>query len=155
LRLRVTVVQLSWSELRYGAQAGVDRHVRALSSVRTETFGAQRDDWNAHIIGALGELAFAKARGSYWCPDLGRPDRGAADVDGFHVRTRAHATDDLALHRSDDDAGVFVLVVLDGLPTFRIVGTCTGAEGKRDEWWCPTRPVFFVPQAQLTPWQDA
>jgi hypothetical protein len=145
-------VVLTWHEWSTGVKVGVDRFVCARDARRPESHGAD-GNWRADVLGALGELAVAKATGTYWAGNLGAPDRGAPDVGPFHVRTADAPGKRLILHDYDDDAGLFVLVVAIGVCRFHIVGWCRGHEGKKADYWqtFTGRPCFFVPNELLRP----
>jgi hypothetical protein len=151
-------VRLPIGELQRAGHHGLTRHARALYNRNAPAHGVAVDDWRAHVLGAWGECVVARVTDHYWPTDVG-PDRGSPDVGPWHVRTRAHADDELIIRERDADGGPFVLVVLVRLPVFRIVGWCYGHEGKRAEWWTDhgngRPPAYFVPHTPLRPFDAA
>lgn len=149
------LITLTTSELRLAGYAGMDRFVRAVAAGRRDNYGAPPNMFDSHVIGAWGEIAVARATDHYWAADRGKPDRGAADVGPYHVRTGAHPGCHLLLHHPDQDDEPFVFVVLHKLPVLEIVGWCNGEEGKRPEYWKtgrePFDPCYFVPSSILRP----
>lgn len=146
-------VELTWPELRRAMYVGVDRMVRALYTNRVPQHGLHRDDVAAHIIGALGEGAFAKAIDTYWIGDRGAPDGGDADVGPFHVRAAAQWPAHLIIRPRDRDDEPFVLVGVGPLPRFRIAGWCYAREGKVPAYLqrFDTNSCWFVPLEALRP----
>jgi hypothetical protein len=148
-------VALSWAEVEHAGAIGWARHIRARAAGRREVIPLKSDAqrWSGDILGALGEAAVARATGDAWDEVVGRPDRGAPDVGPWHVRTRPDPREGLPIHEYDTDTEPFVLVVLLGLPWFRVVGWCYAGEAKSDEFWRPNMPLpaWIVPQRILRP----
>jgi hypothetical protein len=145
-------VTLTPAEMLLGAIAGVMRQVQNLGDNRKPAHGAgDRNDWQLHVEGALGEQALAKALGLYWS---GKGGLRAPDVGRFEVRTRSEHWHELPLHPEDSDDRRFWLVTgRNG--QYRVRGWILGAEGKRDDWWRDPsgegRPAYWVPQGELCP----
>ena len=60
-------VELEPREIIQGAFVGLMRQVESHCKGRQNAFGAGGDkDWQYHIEGALGEMAFAKSMNLYW-----------------------------------------------------------------------------------------
>ena len=143
-------VQLSPSEIYSAALAGVLRQVQNLQKNRTPAYGIDDNShWQAHIEGALGEMALAKHLGIYWSGkgELRDPDVGLVDV-----RTTTHENGCLILHEADDDHRKFYLLIgCNG--RYNVFGWMFGLEGKQQRFWRdPTgnnRHAFFVPQSAL------
>jgi hypothetical protein len=145
------IVTLTPSEIFQGAMVGVMRQTANIRDRRRNAHGleTQRLDWQYHIEGALGELAFAKFIGAFWSGSMG--DLRADDVQTWQVRTRSLHYGQLILHPHDPDDRRFVLV-RGVVPAFTIVGWILGADGKRPEFWADPaggRPAFFVPETAL------
>ena len=145
---------LAWYEVRLAAQVGMDRYVRALKDGRTDAFGLEQrgsDGIALHVLGAAGEMAFAKATDRFWSGSI---DTFAdPDVGKIQVRTRSRHDYELLVRPGDADDEVFVLVT-GQVPTFWVQGWMLGKDAKRAEW-AQTHggrpPAYFVPQAALQP----
>jgi hypothetical protein len=142
-------VELSWTEIRLGGLTGVDRRVRAIGLDRRRRF-AQPVNWNDDIVGALAEIAVAKALDRY--PSRGCQPDWAGDIGDYQVRATELPNGCLIVHEDDRDTACFILVV-GTPPVLTIPGWILGADAKRPEWWrtdvrCP---AFFVPQHALHP----
>ena len=126
------------------------RHIENLKKKRGDRYGAnkQGNGWQIDIVGALGEMALAKALGFYW---EGKGRLSAPDVGPLQVRTCSDNRHHLLLHPGDDDDRRFYLVVAK-TPHFEIAGWILGRDGKRDEFWqerVQGRPAYFVPPSAL------
>src|SRR3954468_1752974 len=73
-------LNLTQQEFRLASYAGIDRFARALFGGRKNNYGLGHNAFDAHVIGAYGEIAVARATDHYWMPDRGKPDHGAPDV---------------------------------------------------------------------------
>lgn len=150
---------MEWYELEAAAFVGMRRQVEWLRQGKRDRGRTGRDDglynqnWTESIIGACGEMAFAKARGLYF--DASVNTFKAPDVAGVQVRTRTNPRWDLIVSPDAKDADVYVLVVPVKLPlTFRLVGWIRARDAKREEWiqrYGGGPPAHFVPQADLQP----
>ena len=138
----------SW-EMLLAAQAGVMRQVENLKIGRSAAHGAgDKNDWQLHIEGALGEYALAKHLGIFWD---GKGKLRAPDVGEMDVRTRSEHSYDLILHESDPDDRIFWLVTGKN-GDYAIRGKIVGRDGKRPEYWkdpAGGRPAYFVPPSKL------
>lgn len=122
-------VDLEWFEISRAALVGVSRNVEALRK-HCQNRNTSPDDWGVHILGALGECAFAKATNRYWNGSVNTFKRGG-DVGRIQVRTRARHDHDLIVRDQDKDEDVFVLVT-GGPDSFEVRGWLTGREAKYD-----------------------
>jgi hypothetical protein len=146
----VTEIRLSPKEVLQGAVVGAMRQVENLKAGRQPAYGAGvLNDWQLHIEGALGEMAFAKFAGLYWS---GAHGFRADDVGSWQIRTRSEDWHELILHEDDADDRRFVLITgRNG--DYVIHGWIFAKEGKRADLWkdpAKGRPAFFVPQSELT-----
>jgi hypothetical protein len=145
-------VELTPAELMLAATQGAMRYIANLRDGRRDRHGRGADsNWNTHIEGVCGELAFAKAIGAYWWNRMG--DFRADDVGAWQVRMRSETWHELIVHEHDRDDRVFVLLT-GRVGRYRVVGWIRGHDAKRREWWrdpARGRPAFFVPQNRLTP----
>lgn len=83
------LVTLTEAELERACDAGIKRRISAMKDGRRSTHPETPDHkqawWQSHIVGAIGELAVAKAFDTDWDPTVGRID--AKDVLDYEVRT--------------------------------------------------------------------
>lgn len=146
-------VSLSWPEVAMACRIGVTRHIAALRRDLPDRHGIDRDDgWRAHIEGACGEMAFAKAVDRYWCGSI-NTFRAGGDVGDIQVRTRSRHDYELIVRASDRDGDAFVLVT-GAAPNFRVRGWIRGAAAKNAQWIREhggRAAAYFVPHAALRP----
>lgn len=144
-------VRLDPWEVFEAAMIGVGRQCRAMADGKRDSHGFRGDPWGAHILGALGEQAFAKVLNRYYA---GSVDYRAGDVGSVEVRTAPNHDYGLLVRAKDPDHAVFVLVT-GSAPTFRIQGWITGAEAKRigtlDRPDPARPPCWIVRQEDLEP----
>lgn len=143
-------VRLEWFEESRAALVGVSRNVEAMRKgcVNRLPIG---DEWNAHILGALGECAFAKATGRYWSGSVNTFKSGGDVGKAIQIRTRSKHEYDLIVRRDDGDDDLFVLVT-GGPHEFRVHGWIRGCDAKSDEWRADHGnhgEAFFVPKERL------
>jgi hypothetical protein len=148
-------ITLTPSEILVAGTVGVSRYVENLRTHRHPgRFDKGRNTITEHLLhthidGAVGEAAFAKARGVYWNGDIG--DMYAPDVDSWQVRTTRRDDGRLIVRTTDADDARFVLV-RSRCPNFQIVGWILGKAAKLPEWLTTTagRPAaWFVPDTAL------
>ena len=131
---------------------GIWRHLAALTKNCVNKHGASEENgWQIHIIGAHGELVFAKGMGFYWDFSVNKFRMGG-DVGDIQVRTRSKLWHELKINHEDRNDDLFVLVL--GLaPDFYIGGCMYGREAKQTKGWLKEHggreEAFFVPQANL------
>lgn len=147
-------VHLTEAETRFAMNVGVARLGADLYANLGGRYGKNEDladrRCEIDIVGALGEMAVAKALDKFWAGALG--NFKAADVGRVQVRATARLNGSLLLHSPDTDEAAFVLVV--GLPPdLWIPGWILARAGKNSKWVRKDtgRPAFFVPQAALRP----
>lgn len=147
-------VVLDWYEVSRAALVGVSRNVEAS---RRGCVSARKieDEWSAHINGALGECAFAKASGMYWSGSVNTFK--AADIgDNIQVRTRTRHEYDLIVRDSDKDGDVYVLVT-GGPNEFLVHGWIPCADAKDQRYaanYGGYGQAYFVPKADLRPIEE-
>ena len=145
-------VKLGYSELLIGAIVGCLRHIEALVRGRKDQDGFEGDGWGAHIEGALGEMAAAKAVNRYWdAPVNTFKDPARGDVGPYEVRRRSRQDWDVLIRRRDADAKIHI-AVFGCAPHFRVAGWLFGFEAKQDKWLKPhgeRTPAWFMPQSEL------
>lgn len=144
-------VTLTEAEIVYAASAGAVRRLRNEREGLEEAHGVKRDDgngWDREIVGAIGEIAVAKALRVYW--NGNGTDRKRPDVGPWDVRSTSLPHGKLIIHKNDPDERVIFLVT-GKAPTLSVRGWLRAIDGKRPEYWDDKkpRPAFFVPQDKL------
>jgi hypothetical protein len=148
---------LSAYDVRRATAAGERRCALALSKgVGDYHPGMSPARWRPHVLGALGECAFASAYGIPWDGDdaFGR----VPDVGGCEIRTRAAPYLDLSFKANDHADRPYVLVQQVTRKEYDIVGWLTAAEGRQDRYYRRAATpagtyydVWFVPPSDLHP----
>jgi len=143
-------IALEWYEVSRAALVGVTRNVEALRRGYQHT-RVIHDEWNIHILGALGECAFAKATGRYWSGSVNTFKSGGDVGENIQIRTRSKHTYDLIVRDGDKDGDIFVLVT--GGPTeFQVQGWIGAADAKKEKFkqnYGGYGNAFFVPAREL------
>lgn len=147
------IVALSLTEMRLAADAGVSRRLSGIQKgLRSAAGYSNETAWDVDILGAMGEMAFAKAHGIYWVPTI--DVFKVPDVGNVYVRTTRNSKGRLIV-RAADPEGLYALVIAKE-PRFRIAGTYWASEARADKTFLaqldPSRPpAFAVPQERLIP----
>lgn len=145
-------VTLEWYEVSRAALVGVSRNVEALRKGCVNRLRIN-DEWSIHILGALGECAFAKATNRYWNGSVNTFKAGGDIGDCIQVRTRSQHSYDLIVRNDDKDEDVFVLVT-GGPHDFKIHGWMPAKEAKQQKWLADYGghgEAYFVPASALRP----
>lgn len=146
-------VNLSASEMMAAALIGISRHVSAVKRGLRMAHGIDPDNaWSAHIEGACGEAAFAKAANVFWTSSVNTFKEGG-DVRSVQVRTRSKHGYELLVRDGDADDSVFVLVT-GRAPSYVVRGWIMGRDAKRREWSQShggREAAYFVPHSALLP----
>jgi len=143
------VVTLTPSELEKAAYGGVQRRIqgimKGLKSTHSETPDYKQNWWQSDIVGAIGEMAVAKAFGVEWQPTIG--DIHRKDVLDYQVRTIENPSAGLRVRSHDLTDDIFILcqvrknkALLHGYSTGAIV---------RDHAWEEFPRCFTLPKNQL------
>lgn len=139
-------VTLTDYELVQAAMTGLLRQVSAIK--REYNSAIKGKEWQAHIEGACGEVAVAKAMGRYWGGSVNTfKSGGDIDSTGWEVRTRSDHDYDLIIRDDDNDERVFILVT-GSAPEYRVRGWIKAADAKRGEWrkdYGGHGAAYFVP----------
>ena len=142
-------VKLTLAEMQIAAHSGIQRQLQNLKNNAQPAHGAgNKNDWQLHIEGALGEMALAKHLGVYWD---GKGKMRAPDVGAIDVRTRSKHSYDLIVHDRDDDAR-YIYLLTGGNGQYRVHGGIHARDAKQERYWkdpAGGRPAYFVPQAHL------
>lgn len=153
----MTMVRLTAYEARRAVSAGERRCLLAQAKgVGDYHPGTSPTQWLPHVIGALGECAFAKAYGIPWDGDDAFGE--VPDVAGCEIRTRKAPYCDLSFRSTDPADRRYVLVQHLTRHDYDIVGWLTAAEGRQDKYFRRITTaggadydVWFVPPADLHP----
>lgn len=145
-------VNLEWFEVSRAALVGVSRNVEAMRKGCVNRLPVN-DEWSIHILGALGECAFAKATNRYWNGSVNTFKSGGDVGDNIQIRTRSKHSYDLIVRDGDKDDDVFVLVT--GGPTeFAIHGWMPAREAKQPKFranYGGYGEAYFIPKSALRP----
>lgn len=143
-------VSLEWYEVSRAALVGVSRNVEALRKGLQNRLPIN-DEWNIHILGALGEAAFCKATNRYWSGSVNTFKSGG-DVGGnIQIRTRSKHSYDLIVRDGDKDNDVYVLVT-GGPNDFVIHGWMRCKDAKTPRFrnnYGNHGEAYFVPKSAL------
>ncbi len=145
-------VSLEWFEVSRAALVGVSRNVEAMRKGYRQKLRGKDESWERHVLGALGECAFAKATNRYWSGSVNTFK--AADVgDNIQIRTRSQHAYDLIVRDDDRDDDVYVLVT--GGPTdFTLHGWMRCSDAKSPKFkanYGNYGEAYFVPKSALHP----
>ncbi len=143
-------VVLSAEEMDLAKAEGQKRQDDAVAKGRKARWGEPGDDLAAHLTGAVGEYAVAKALRIEWDGNFG--NLKAADVGPYQVRATKHPQGGLIVHPGEK--GVFVLITgSDG--AYDVRGWAMAQEAQQRKWWKAwTRPAFLLPQRELHPMES-
>lgn len=147
-------VNLRPEEMERACWTGVKRNLEAVANGLKAGWGGPSECWEAHIQGALAELAFAKWMQTYWEGHV-NTFRSRDDVIGFEVRWASNAQ--LKRRPKDEPNRKFVLVTGE-IPTFYVRGWLWGHEfetlGRKMDPGNRGRPAWFVTPEQLRPMSE-
>lgn len=116
--------------------------------------------WGWHVVGALGEIAAAKALGVYAGGESGTIKGADLWLNGAPVQVRASTKiRGLRIRPNDNDEHIYVALVLESpWIVWEILGWMYGAEAKSPQWHHPANAVggesWLVPAECLTPIQE-
>lgn len=126
------IVTLSPQEMMTAAFVGVRRQVSAMANKRANWGVLQSTEdfaFDHHIIGAMAELAAAKAFNLFWPDNVGRVS--GTDVGGL-IETRCRRVGgsglDLAMRAHDAKPDKPYLLIHANMPNFKMVGWIFGRE---------------------------
>ena len=157
------VVELTASEVMVGVMLAASRQIAAFRRKAKPFNGADPLNWNATILGVLGEMGAAKAFDIWNFPQTtyGKD----CDLRGLQVRSTDRPTNSLIIHdkelcggdKTDPDNENFVLVIVERNRT-TLVGWINAGEAKAqaaDKGWIreprEDGKAIFVPQSALHP----
>ena len=153
-------VHVTNPEILLAAHVGCLRNITSYRDAK-DKHGAdtQRDGWQGNVMGAIGELAWAKTMGVFWGGAIGNYKAG--DV-GEHFQIRSTSIVNrkkamLLMHKTDEDDKPYILALV-GMKNVLFVGYYFGREGKQDHYWGDHfqngRPCYGIPHQTLHPIED-
>ena len=105
------------------------------------------------VVGAVAEVAVAKAVGGFFVPSVNTFHRVPDILHDVEVRATDDRNGRLIVRDNDSNDRRYLLVTTDGLNS-TIVGWMTGGDAKQDHWRANPggyRESWFVPQHALRP----
>src|SRR5262245_11680704 len=155
-------VELTWDEVRLGAQVGCMRHIQCAEETRVliASEQAQENLWANNLEGALAEMSAAKHLNLFWAGALGNYE--APDVGPYQVRCNSSRKyDDMVIRPRDVEkqrADTIYISVLAFTPAFLILGWKRLRDCMQERWYRvgqPNRPkCWFVPRTALMSLDD-
>ena len=149
-------VSLTPDDFSLALHIASQREMDSLRRERTDRLWI-KDNWvdelTPHLLGGIGEVAFAKWSDTFVRASVGQFSGMASDCSGnVEIRMRAKSYYDLILRENDPKDRRYVLVR--GLPPneVEIAGWCWGHEGMRDEFIANHGgygKAWFVPAEKL------
>lgn len=148
-------ITLPWPDINLAAQVGVRRRIASRMQGMKDAYGMDEHSadlkWFREILGACGEMAFAKMTNQYWPAGVNQ-DKHEADVGGdWQVRT---SSSDYGLIVRPNDPDYFRYAYVIGvIPDFEFVGWLFGGEAKQACWLKDPgnrgSPAYFIPRKEL------
>lgn len=147
------LVKLTTMEMLIATSLGTARHMQSVS--RTPTRGQSKDtSLDSHIVGAMGEMAAAKAMGIY--PGFTVNNFDGPDM-GKDIQIRACREGRLIIAKHDKSDQKYVLVT-GHAPELNVVGWIWGGDAKSEQWLFDPKnnrpPAYFVPSKELYPIEE-
>jgi hypothetical protein len=147
-----SIVTLTVDEYKRAVQLGLHRQWASIrSDLHNKAKVSSVDGWTIHVLGALGEYAFAKAAHLPFRHTLFTFH--APDVAGWQVRCTKTQPPCLIIRPGDSDHDSFVLVQYLADTRYRVCGWISGREAKQSRWLTDRgngRPAaWFVPADAL------
>ena len=148
------IVQLTELELALATFVAEQRNAAGRAAgADAAKYGYSGSQFDLHLQGCLGELAFAKGTGRYWS-GAGCDYHSDDDVGHIQVRTSKLPHGHLLVRPTEGHEDKPWVLVVGEFPTFHVIGWCFGREAKREEWLRSPNgrpPAYFVPQKSLRP----
>jgi len=150
------VVTLTYNELYVASFVGLRRRLSSLKGNFKEQNGVERkslaERWFYNIVGAQGEVAFAKGTGLFWPATVNVQKHEPDVLPDWQIRTAEGADFCLIIRVDDRDSQKHALMTGNG-PDFVFRGWIWGEHAKRPEWWKDkgnrNKHCWWVPQSAL------
>lgn len=152
--LSLAIIQLTEAQYARGVAGGNIRNGRATarSYDNAALLVGNDDSGSNHVVGALGEIAFATWDGDPDFVPLVDSFRRDGDVHGYEVRCRRSPSEELFIRPKDHDDDVYVLVRQLSRLSYHVAGWMHAHEAKMGYWLRdPGKrgPAYFVPPIYL------
>lgn len=145
-------VVLTIGEMHLAAENGTLRVIESIKKGLKDRHGFEGPGWDINVEGAAGEIAAAKALGTYWGGTV-NTFKTVGDVGALEVRTRSKDYYELIVREGDNSDAVFILVT-GRAPTFNVVGWIKASDAKQKKFskrHGGRPPAYFVPHDDLHP----
>jgi len=141
-------VVLEWYEVKAAEDVGIRRNYESMKQGMTPQL--DRSD-EADIIGALGELAFAKGTNRYWQMEVNAKGRSGGDVGPIEVRTSNNPNHNLIVRFGDPEHKIYCFVLMNCDRLHYIVGWIRGRDAKKPLYLkrLPSGNHFVIPIEDL------
>lgn len=147
-------VELTFTEFHAAVSVGLQRLIASTAMRLDHHSSGVKRNWMERlgddVRGALGEIAWAKYRGEFYCGSC-NTFHNEPDVHGVEIRAMRRPTDSLLVRDNDNPESPFVLTHATG-EKVRFLGWAYGRDAMRDEWKRAPRggrPAYFMPQERL------
>lgn len=149
------IVTLTRGELLEASRVGAERQVEAIVNGRKPRYPFRNagEGFACHIVGAIGEVAVAKATNRFWSP-LHDDPRRTEDLKRIEVRSSVRTDSPLRAY-AKDTAPYYALAIVETLPEVVLVGWTTRRSALVEDYAAPDNPgAFLVPQGDLIPFDQ-
>jgi hypothetical protein len=150
--IAMTFIELTWLEMFNACTIGVARRISSIARGLNKNKHAEVSNFQTDVEGAIAEACFAKQQNRYW--GCGINTFKAPDVGDWQVRGTGHL-DGHCIVRPNDRSGyriAFLTVPGDRFGAY-LIGWIDTDEAKVDRYWREDKSGWWVPQAELTPFE--
>lgn len=148
-------ITLTKGEMFLAAQNGTLRVIESIIKGLQDRHGFDGPGWDINVEGAAGEIAAAKALGTYWGGTV-NTFKSMGDVGDLEVRTRSKDYYELIVREGDNSNAIFILVTGQS-PNYNVVGWIKASDAKQKRWRKThggRPPAYFVPHENLRPLEE-
>lgn len=150
------IIELGVTEFNLAVQSAVLR-LTLSAAMKLDPANVRPRSWvrrmHDEIVGACGEIAFAKHCGRFLVPSVNTFHRVPDCFSDVELRATDIAEGKLIVRDNDDASRRYVLAIVDA-PAVRLAGWMFGHEAQAERFVGNphgTRPAWFVPQSELRP----
>lgn len=129
------IVKFSHLDRMIVSYVGLERNFAAADKGFRLEEGREDLAIEAHIIGAMGEYAVARAFNLNYHPVAGEPDTKRGDVGKLQVKTIRDRSRSMIVREHDPVEFDYVLCFVPSVQEVEIVGWLPGSEVKTDRFW--------------------